>query len=110
MDLPKDIRLVYSTDKDTTLDSEQPEASPPQGDGIVRITRQTKGRKGKGVSIIDGLALKQDALKKLCSELKKKCGCGGTVVDFCIELQTQDREKVKILLEKKGFSVKLAGG
>ena len=110
MDLPKDIRLVYSTDKDTDLHTEQSEVLPPQGDGIVRITRQTQGRKGKGVSIIHGLELKHDALKKLCSELKKKCGCGGTLVDFCIELQTQDREKIKTLLEKKGFTVKLAGG
>ena len=90
MDLPKNIRLVYSTDPDTVLNEDKVAISSPQGDGVVRITKQTKGRKGKGVSIIHGLALDAVPLKQLCSELKKSCGCGGTVVDFCIELQMQD--------------------
>ena len=79
-------------------------------DGIVRIHRETKGRKGKGVSIIQGLDLDEKSLKSLCTELKKKCGCGGAVKDGAIEVQTDDREKLRSLLEQKQFTVKLAGG
>ena len=68
------------------------------------------GRKGKGVSLIKGLDLASDELKKLGSELKKKCGCGGAVKDGVIEVQTDDREKLRTLLTDKGYKVKLAGG
>ena len=80
------------------------------GDGTIRISRETKGRKGKGVSLIKGLDLPSDDLKKLGSELKKKCGCGGAVKDGVIEVQTDDREKLRALLTDKGYKVKLAGG
>ena len=57
------------------------------GDGIVRVSRQTKGRKGKGVTIITGVPLSGDELKKLAAHLKQKCGCGGTVKDGTIEIK-----------------------
>ncbi len=79
-------------------------------DGVVRIHKQSKGRKGKGVSIIKGLGLEQKELKVLAQKLKKQCGCGGTVKNFNIEVQTDNRESLKALLEKQGFTVKLAGG
>ncbi|KOO15897.1 translation initiation factor Sui1 [Vibrio xuii] len=103
------MTLVYSTD----VGRIKPEEEKPQrekGDGIVRITRQTKGRKGKGVSIVTGLDLDDAPLKLLAAELKKVCGCGGSVKDGTIEIQGDARDKIKAHLEKKGHTVKLAGG
>ncbi|MBT0587544.1 stress response translation initiation inhibitor YciH [Alteromonas oceanisediminis] len=102
-------RLVYSTDSGRIAPTKAP-APVPTSDGIVRIHKETKGRKGKGMSIIKGLPLDEKALKHLCSELKKKCGCGGSVKDFTIEIQGDVREKLKGELEKLGYTVKLAGG
>jgi len=80
------------------------------GDGVVRIQRQTKGRKGKGVSIITGLPLSQDELSALARSLKKKCGTGGTVKEGTIEIQGDYRDKLKKELESLGYNAKLAGG
>ncbi|WP_314155071.1 stress response translation initiation inhibitor YciH, partial [Rouxiella badensis] len=79
-------------------------------DGVVRIQRQTSGRKGKGVCLITGVDLDDAALDKLAAELKKKCGCGGAVKDGVIEIQGDKRDLLKQLLEAKNFKVKLAGG
>lgn len=104
------MALVYSTETGRIKTDEEKQRQAPKGDGIVRIERQTKGRKGKGVSLITGLALSDAELKLLAAELKKSLGCGGAVKDFSIEIQTMDREKIKTLLEKKQFKVKLSGG
>ena len=102
-------RLVYSTDSGRI---DEPNAAPvrPQGDGIVRIQRQTSGRKGKGVCLITGIDQDDAELTKLAAELKKKCGCGGAVKDGVIEIQGDKRDLIKSLLEAKGMKVKLAGG
>ncbi|GKX61887.1 translation initiation factor [Pragia fontium] len=102
-------RLVYSTDAGR-IKPEEVKATRPKGDGIVRIQRQTSGRKGKGVCIISGLDLDDAELQKLSAELKKKCGCGGATKDGMIEIQGDKRDELKVLLECKGFKVKLAGG
>jgi translation initiation factor 1 len=80
------------------------------GDGIVRLHRQTKGRGGKTVTIIAGIAPESTSLKKLCKELKQKCSSGGTVKDGIIEIQGDHREKLIELLRSKGYVVKQAGG
>ena len=80
------------------------------GDGRVRIERQTKGRKGKGVSLISGLALSDAELKTLAKELKQRCGCGGTVKDGVIEIQTDQRDLLLAELQKRGIEAKKAGG
>ncbi|MEE4380726.1 MAG: translation initiation factor Sui1 [Pseudomonadales bacterium] len=80
------------------------------GDGIVRIHRETKGRKGAGVTLVKGLPLADAELAKLAKMLKAKCGVGGAVKDGVIELQGDQREKVRALLEADGHRVKLAGG
>ncbi|SUI76183.1 stress response translation initiation inhibitor YciH [Shewanella morhuae] len=103
------VSLVYSTDKGR-INAEPVVALIPESDGVVRIYRDSKGRKGKGVSIISGLGLDDSALKILAQTLKKQCGCGGTVKDFTIEVQTDNREQLKLLLEKLNYKVKLAGG
>lgn len=102
-------RLVYSTGIGR-IDEPEVVAQRPKGDGIVRIQRQTSGRKGKGVCLISGLDLDDSALTKLAAELKKKCGCGGALKDGVIEIQGDKRDLLKTLLEAKGFRVKLAGG
>ncbi|PTA50870.1 stress response translation initiation inhibitor YciH [Shewanella morhuae] len=103
------VSLVYSTDKGR-INAEPVAALIPESDGVVRIYRDSKGRKGKGVSIISGLGLDDSALKILAQTLKKQCCCGGTVKDFTIEVQTDNREQLKLLLEKLNYKVKLAGG
>ncbi|ABR74901.1 translation initiation factor SUI1 [Actinobacillus succinogenes 130Z] len=101
--------LVYSTETGR-IKQEKPQTVRPKGDGIIRIYRQTSGRKGAGVSLITGLDLSVDELKKLAAELKKRCGCGGAVKNGDIEIQGEKRDLLKQLLEQKGFTVKLAGG
>ncbi len=84
--------------------------SIPEGDGIVRIQRETKGRKGKGVTLITGVLLAPAELKKLAKELKQKCGVGGAVKDGVIEIQGDVREQVFDEMKQRGFTVKKAGG
>ncbi|MDQ6962726.1 MAG: translation initiation factor Sui1 [Mariprofundaceae bacterium] len=80
-------------------------------DGIIRIGRETKGRKGKGVSLIHGVPLQGKELQAFAKELKKKCGSGGTLKDGVIEIQGDHRERLlEILSKKDGWIVKLAGG
>ncbi|MGK4328494.1 stress response translation initiation inhibitor YciH [Lonsdalea quercina] len=104
-----DNPLVYSTDSGRIAEKTAP-VERPKGDGIVRIQRQTSGRKGKGVCVITGIDLDDDALQKLAAELKKKCGCGGSIKEGVIEIQGDKRDVLKQLLEAKGMKVKLAGG
>lgn len=84
--------------------------SMPEGDGIVRIQRETKGRKGKGVTLITGVLLAPAELKKLAKELKQKCGVGGAVKDGVIEIQGDVREQMFDEMKQRGFTVKKAGG
>ena len=79
-------------------------------DGIVRIGRETKGRKGSGVTVITGVPLDTTALKDLAKQLKQKCGTGGTVKSGTIEIQGNHREALKQELIKLGYTVKLSGG
>lgn len=81
----------------------------PAGDGVVRIGRETKGRKGKGVTIVTGVPLEPNDMKKLAKELKKKCGTGGTVKDGVIEIQGDHRDLLLEILSKR-WSAKLSGG
>lgn len=101
--------LVYSTETGR-INPEKEDVQRPKGDGIVRIQKQTSGRKGKGVSIITGLDLNDAELATLAAELKKKCGCGGSVKEGTIEIQGDKRELLKQLLESKQYKVKLSGG
>ncbi len=84
--------------------------SMPAGDGIVRVSRETKGRAGKGVTLIKGLALDAAALAQLGKQLKAACGSGGTVKDGVIEVQGDHCERVIALLQAQGRNVKRAGG
>jgi translation initiation factor 1 len=82
----------------------------PAGDGIARVRRETKGRGGKTVTTVSGVALAEEPLKELASVLKKRCGCGGSLKDGVIEIQG---DHVELLLEellKRGFKAKKSGG
>jgi translation initiation factor 1 len=86
------------------------QAKVPVGDGNVRVGRETKGRKGKGVTIITGVPLGGAELQALATHLKKKCGSGGTLKDGVIEVQGDHRDLVVEELQKRGWSVKRSGG
>jgi translation initiation factor 1 len=112
--------LVYSTDGGRMCpDCRRPVAqcacrqagtAPPAGDGIVRVSRQTKGRAGKGVTVVAGLALAPDALAELGKRLRTACGAGGTVKNGALEIQGDHCDAVIALLREQGFTVKRAGG
>ena len=111
--------LVYSTDSGRMCPTcRQPTASctchavkaKPSGDGVVRVSRETKGRAGKGVTLVKGLALEPLALMTLGKQLKTACGSGGTVKDGVIEVQGDHCERVIEMLKAQGFVVKRAGG
>ncbi|HBO13545.1 MAG TPA: stress response translation initiation inhibitor YciH [Halieaceae bacterium] len=112
-------RIVYRTDGGRTCpDCGEPRnacrcaeaAAAPAGDGIVRLHRERKGRGGKAVTLVDGVPLPTPALKQLAKRLKQRCGVGGAVKEGRIEIQGDQRELLKSLLEAEGFTVKLAGG
>ena len=104
-----DSVLVFSTGSGR-IKPEKEQPALPQGDGIVRLKRETKGRKGKGVVTANGLLVDEKTLKALGKDLKKLCGCGGAVKNGIIEIQGDQRDIIKSFLEKKGFVVKLSGG
>lgn len=110
---------VYSTDFgricpkcDNPVDNCCCSSSNTKGpsDGIIRVSRQTKGRKGSGVSIISGLILEDTEIKKIAKLLKKKCGSGGTVKGGSIEIQGDHRDVIVKSLLERGFKAKLSGG
>lgn len=82
----------------------------PAGDGVVRVGRETKGRKGKGVTVVTGLPLSGDELVQLAKRLKKRCGSGGTVRDGVIEIQGDHRDRLVSELEGLGYRAKRSGG
>ena len=119
-----DSRLVYSTASGRFC----PECSKPAAkctckkkkhqkklqiypdDGIVRIRREVKGRKGKTVTAIFGVPLDHNELKQFAKTLKSLCGTGGAVKDGIIVIQGDHRETILQEIKKQGYTVKLAGG
>jgi len=76
----------------------------------VRLQAQSKGRKGKTVTLISGLALSESELQKLAGELKRQCGAGGAIKDGVIEIQGDHRDTLLPILKARGWVVKKAGG
>lgn len=81
-----------------------------KGDGVVRVSLQTKGRGGKSVTLVKGLALDAAALAQLGKQLRTACGSGGTVKDGVIEVQGEHCDLVMATLAKLGHQPKRAGG
>lgn len=85
-------------------------APPPRPAATVRVGRETKGRRGKGVTTVSDLPLDAAGLAELCTRLKDRCGTGGTVKDGRVEIQGDQRDRVAAELEKLGYKVKRSGG
>jgi translation initiation factor 1 len=111
-------RLVYSTESGRTCPMcRQPvaqcackAANVIIGDGVVRVSRDTKGRGGKAVTLVKGLALDAAALAVLGKQLRAACGAGGTVKDGVIEVQGDHVDVVMEALRKQGHQPKRTGG
>ncbi len=109
MSIEERSTLVYSTALGGRVKQEKPKAERPKGDGVVRIQLRRLGG-AKMASVVVGVPLDEPELKELGRELKQKCGVGGSVKDFAIEIQGDKRNILKAELEKRGYTVKLAGG
>ncbi len=116
---PRSGGLVYSTEKrvcpkcgwpQERCACSRPAAPAGSADGVVRVGRETKGRAGKGVTIITGVPLGSEDLARLAGELKKRCGSGGTIKDGTIEIQGDHRDPLVAELERRGWKVKRSGG
>lgn len=109
-------RLVYSSDSGRICPDCQKPANSCQckelerkkitGTGDVKLRRETKGRGGKSVTVISGLPLNQDQLKELLTELKRRCGTGGTIKDGTLEIQGEHIDILREQLKQKGYRVK----
>ena len=111
--------LVYSTDAGRMCPAcRRPRAqcacaktaAPPKGDGIVRVSRETRGRGGKAVTLVRGLDLEATVLADLAKLLRSHCGAGGTVKNGVVEVQGDHAERIVEALLKQGFKAKRAGG
>lgn len=101
-------KLVYSTGHGRISGSQGAVKETMPADGVVRIQRETKGRGGKAVCVISGIAANE--LKAISKLLKARCGSGGAVKEQLIEIQGDHRELIKAILEARGLTVKLSGG
>jgi translation initiation factor 1 len=121
----KNSRLVYSTETDRICPKcrkpasscscgkkgKKPQSpSPFTPDGIIRIRRETKGRRGKTVTAVFGFTLDDAGLRALAKQLKQHCGTGGSIKDGIIAIQGDHREAIERFLTTQGFKVKMAGG
>jgi translation initiation factor 1 len=112
-------RLIYSTGTGTLCpncrravrDCVCPKGAPGAArPGPVRVSRETKGRAGKGVTLVTGLPLPPAELEALGARLKKRCGSGGTVREGVIEVQGEHRDTIVSELGKLGWPAKRSGG
>ncbi len=119
-------RLVYSTEMgriclkcgkpaaDCTCKKKKPATTNKSqsgypDDGIVRIRREVKGRKGKTATVIIGIPLDDNDLKQFAKQLKQRCGTGGSVKDGAILIQGDHRQTILDEIKKQGYNVKIAG-
>jgi translation initiation factor 1 len=111
-------RLVYSTGKgrvcpkcgwpaeDCRCSSSLGAAREPVPEKIKAKLRVEKRVSGKNVTVVDGLPRNGSFLDALLKELKKGCATGGTAGDGSLELQGDQRERLRELLVRKGWTVK----
>ena len=116
-------RLVYSTETDRICPScqkpvkkcsckKKKQTAQPliKYDGVIRVQREVKGRKGKTVTTIAGFQIPSDELKRLATQLKRRCGTGGSIKDGMIIIQGDHRSTLARELKSRGFKAKVAGG
>jgi translation initiation factor 1 len=111
------MAVVYSSEKgrvcpvcgwpaaDCKCSSRNATASVPDR-VVAKLRLEKKGRGGKSVSVIYDLPNNAEFLKALCQDLKRACSVGGAVVDGGVELQGDQRERLRPLLQQRGFIVK----
>lgn len=109
MKLKADNPIVYSTEKKAAVTAAG-SILPATSSGRVYLQRQTAGRHGKAVIVIRDLAADKATLMAIATQLKKQCGCGGTVKQDTIEIQGDKRELIENFLGKKGYLTKWIGG
>ncbi|MEX0966874.1 MAG: translation initiation factor [Bacteroidia bacterium] len=103
--------LIYSTNPDFDLDHEEkPVETPVPSAQQLKVSRSSKGRGGKIVTLIEGFRGSDEALKDLGKMLKNKAGTGGSAKDGEIIIQGDHREKVGEILKAEGYKVKFSGG
>jgi len=112
--MPKDKRSTVWSSSQGDLrrkdhNSAQTKSLPPNQQ-TVYLHRESKGRGGKGVSLVKNLTLSEKDMKALAKKLKQACGSGGTVKEGVIEIQGEHRKKIAEVLEKLGYKTKIAGG
>ena len=108
-------RLVFSTNGDGVCDVCQKymhkckcsNQLKPSADGIIHIKRETKGRKGSGMTVISGLSGTATELKTITTDIKKYCGVGGSLKNKSIEIQGDQRLKCKYFLEQLGHKTNI---
>ena len=100
---------VWSSDSEKEQSKPNVKSLPPNQQ-TAYLHRDSKGRGGKGVTVIRNLILSEEDMTALAKKIKQACGTGGTVKDGVIEIQGGDRERIAEVLLKLGYKVKLAGG
>ncbi len=110
---PKESRTVWSSDsgdlRKKTGNKPAVKSLPPNQQ-TAYLHRDSKGRGGKGITLIKNLVLSEDDMSALARKIKQACGAGGTVKNGVIEIQGENREKIADVLIKLGYTVKMAGG
>ncbi|MFQ5355646.1 MAG: translation initiation factor Sui1 [Mariprofundaceae bacterium] len=81
-----------------------------KSDGIVRVRREIKGRRGKTVTTVSDIPAGEQKLLELAKQLKRRCGTGGSAKEGVIVIQGDHRETIVAELKERGYTVKLAGG
>jgi translation initiation factor 1 len=111
-------RLVYSSGQgricprcgwpqdDCRCSKNLPAPDEPVPDRVTAKLRVENRGPGKHVTVVDGLPRNGRYLEELCRNLKRACGTGGAAGEDSIELQGDQRERLRELLEKKGLRVK----
>lgn len=99
------INVVYSTNPDFNYEYEQnsqQETVAPEKQNL-RVILDSKQRKGKTVTLIQGFIGTEDDLKELAKLLKNKCGTGGSVKDGEIIIQGEVKEKILTILRDNKY-------
>jgi translation initiation factor 1 len=104
--------IVYSTDPEREPKLKPAVKDTPAKGQVARIWRDTlrERRKGKTVTVVGNLHHDPATFERLCADLKKLCGAGGTVKDGEIEIQGDHREKIAARLQALGYKTKFVGG
>ena len=108
----KNTKLVYSTNPEAMREQESEPTGKelPLENQTAKIRLDRKGRKGKSMTIIEGLQVNPQHLNDIARELKQHLGTGGTAKQGVIEIQGDRRDQVEAKLAAMGVKTKRVGG